>query len=135
MKKALTIAALLLAAVTGTASAADKYDLKIDSKAAKASTKSVASLKITPKGEFHVNVDYPVKLKLVAPAGVTLEKETQVAKDATTFTKDAAEFKVAFTADSPGKKSFTGELKFAVCTEKDCHPQVEKVAFEVDVKK
>lgn len=41
----------------------------------------------------------------------------------------------SFTPESAGKKSFTGELRFAVCEgEKACVPKTEKISFTVDVK-
>jgi hypothetical protein len=134
MKKVLTVAALLLTAMIGTATAGEKFDLKIDSKAAKVSAKAVAKVVITPKGEFHVNTDFPAKLKITGPSDVKIEKATLTVKDAAKLTKDVAEFDIAFTAETPGKKVFTGEVKFAVCTATDCLPQTQKIEFTVDVK-
>jgi hypothetical protein len=135
MKKTLAIAALLVTALTGTAIAHDEYTLSIKAPSAKASAKSVAKIKVEPKGKFHINQEFPTKLTINAPSGVTVEKAKQTAKDAAKFDQNAAEFDIAFQADSAGKKSFTGELKFAVCEgENSCHPHVEKVSFDVDVK-
>jgi hypothetical protein len=134
MKRTLTIAALLFASLAGTALAADNYDLSINKPAAKAKSRAVARISVRPKGAFHVNTEYPAKLTVAAPAGVSLEKEKQTGKEAAKLAKDALEFEVAFTADAAGTKSFTGELKFAVCTDTECKPTTEKVSFEVDVK-
>lgn len=136
MKKTLTIAGLLLVAVTGTASAHEKYDVKIDGKSAKASKKAETTIHVTPKGGLHMNLDFPAKLTITAPDGVKVEKATVTKEDKALVKVDAkgGDFKVAFTADGPGKKSFTGVLKFAVCSDKDCMPQTENVSFDVDVK-
>jgi hypothetical protein len=136
MKKTLTIAALFLTAVTGTAFAADNYALSINAPSAKASAKSTATIKIEPKGGYKMNLDYPTKLTLTAPDGVKIEKTklTKADTDEVKVDKSAAAFEVKFTAESKGKKSFTGEVKFAVCTENDCQNKVEKVAFDVEVK-
>jgi hypothetical protein len=136
MKNILSIAALLMTVLTGTAFAHDEdYAVSIKAPAAKASEKGVAKLKVTPKGKFHMNMEYPIKLTISAPSGVTVEKAKQTAKDATKLDQAAAEFDIAFKSDSPGKKSFTGELKFAICEEQtSCHPHAEKVSFDVDVK-
>jgi hypothetical protein len=136
MNKALSIATLLVFAMTGTALAHDEdFDLSINAPAAKAKAKGVAKIKIEPKGKVHMNLEYPTKLTIAAPSGVTVEKGKQTSKDAIKFDKNSAEFEVAFTADSPGQKSFTGELKFAVCEEQtSCHPHSEKLSFKVDVK-
>jgi hypothetical protein len=79
-------------------------------------------------------VDYPTKLSIKAPDGVKIEKEIQRGPDAAKFEKAALDFEVAFTADGAGTKSFSGELKFAVCTDTECKPTTEKIAFDVDVK-
>ncbi len=134
MKKALSIAALLVTAIAGTAFAADNYDLSIKSPAAKAKEKTTATIEIKPKGDFHMNLDYPTKLTIKAPDGVKVEKEKQLGKEAAKFDKEAAKFEVAFTADSPGKKTITGELKFAVCSADKCAPQKETISFDVEVK-
>jgi hypothetical protein len=134
MKKLVSVLALLAAtAALGTAVAGDQYDVSVKAPAAKASARSVATISVTPKGAFHVNTEYPVKLKVNAPDGVTLEKDTLRGPDAKRFEKAGLDFEVAFTAAAGGKKSFTGELKFAVCTDTECKPTTEKVSFDVDV--
>jgi len=133
MKK--TISAILaVLAISGSAFAGSNYTLSVQAPAAKTSVNSVAKIKVVPTGEFHMNLDFPTKLTINAPDGVTLEKAKQAKSDAVKLDKDSAEFDVAFTASSAGKKSFTGEMKFAVCTADNCSPQTSPVAFTVDVK-
>lgn len=140
MKNILTVAALIFASIAGTAVAEDKvpakYEIKIQKPAAKASAKAVAKIQVTPKGAYHMNKDFPTKLTLKTSDGVTLAKEKLTAKDdkdAVKIEKDAASFEISFTASSAGKKSFTGELKSAVCTETTCEPFTEAISFEVEV--
>jgi hypothetical protein len=45
-----------------------------------------------------------------------------------------AEFDVAFTSADAGKKTFSGEFKFAVCSASTCDPKKEKLSFTVEVK-
>ena len=133
MKKTIsTILAVL--AISGSAFAGSNYNLSVQAPAAKATVKSVAKIKIVPTGDFHMNLDYPTKLTITAPDGVTLEKAKQAKSDAVKFDKDSAEFDVAFTAAAAGKKTFTGEMKFAVCTADNCSPQTSPVSFTVEVK-
>ena len=134
MKKALAIAALLVTAFAGSATAADKYDVKVNAPAAKAKAKGVAKISITPKGKYHMNTDYPAKLSLSGSDGLTVEKAKQTKADAAKFDQSAAEFQVSYTSASPGKKSITGELKFAVCADSECVPSTEKISIDVDVK-
>jgi len=134
MKKALSIAALLVTAIAGTAFAADHYDLSIKAPAAKAKEKATATVTVKAKGAMHVNVDYPTKLTLTAPEGVKLEKEKILGKEAAKFDKEELKFDVAFTTDSAGKKTINGELKFAVCDANTCNPKTEKISIEVEAK-
>jgi len=134
MKHLARAAALLLAAASLPALAGGDYEVSIVTPAAKANERAVVRVALTPKGAFHVNTDYPASLKVAAPAGVKVEKEAQTKADAKKFEKQALEFEVAFVSGEAGKKSFTGELRFAVCTETMCNPTKEKVAFDVEVK-
>ncbi len=135
MKMHLSAAALIAATLAlGTAVAGDQYDLTVKSPTAKVNERAAAKISVSPKGAFHVNTEYPIKLTVTAPDGVKLDKQKQTKDDAKRFEKAGLDFEVAFTADGAGKKSFTGEVKFAVCTDTDCKPTSEKVAFDVDVK-
>lgn len=134
MKSTLASAMLFVVALAGTAYAADNYKLSVAAPSAKVSARSVAKIRVEPTSGFKMNLDYPTKVTITPPEGVTLEKAKQTAKDATKLDKTAAEFDVAFTSADKGKKTFTGEIKFAVCTENNCDPKVEKLSFQVDVK-
>jgi len=136
MKKVLTIAALLFASIAGTAVAADKYDVKIEKPTAKASAKAVAKVQVTPKGEYHMNKEYPTKLTLKPVEGVKFESEKLTAKDnkdAVKVEDGATTVQISFTSDTAGKKTITGELKGAVCKAEECVPFTEKISFDVDV--
>lgn len=132
MKK--IVAALLVTlAMTGTAFADGKFNLSVNApKTARASTRTTATVKVSPSEGYKMNLEYPTKLSVTAPEGVKLEKAKLTKADGRVDTK-AVEFDVAFTAETRGKKSFTGELKFAVCTENDCIPQTQAVSFEIEV--
>lgn len=131
MKKLLSIAALFVA-LTGTAFAANNYDLNIVKPAAKVNVKAVATVKVTAKGDYHINTEYPAKLSLTAPEGVKLDRNKLTLQDAT-LTEKVLKFDVKLTASTAGKKTITGELKGAVCTENECLPFNENVSIEVDV--
>lgn len=133
MKRAI-ITVLAVLAISGTALAGGKFKADVKTPAARVNAKASVSVHIEGASGYHFNIDYPARLTITAPSGVTVEKDKLTAKDAVKFAKDGADFAVNFTATTPGKKSFTGELKFAVCTENDCAPQTEKLAFDVDVK-
>lgn len=134
MKKAIaSIVAVLALTSTALAGTNYKLDLKAPS-SAKKGEKATAKLHMEGTGEFHVNTEYPAKLTMDAPSGVTLDKAKQTGRDAVKFEKSGADFAIAFTSSDTGMKSFKGEFKFAVCTDNNCSPTSEKIAFDVDVK-
>ena len=96
--------------------------------AAKKGQPGVVKVHVAPGAGFHVNKDYPTKITVVPPAGVTVAAAKQ------TIAEAGADFEVPITAADAGSKAFTGELKFAVCSANTCDPKKEKLAFTVDVK-
>ncbi|MDC3954987.1 hypothetical protein [Polyangium jinanense] len=133
MKKALSLAAVAILAFAGAAFAGDKYDLKVSPASAKSGSKATAVVTVKAKGAYHVNLEYPHKLVLKAPDGVTVEKAKLVAADAK-VSKEELSFTVVATAAAPGKKTIEAELKGAVCTDTTCEPFTETVSIPVDAK-
>jgi len=132
MTRAVATAFLLLSLVMTRAAFADSsYNVQIDAPVAQKAHKGVAKIHITPGAGFHVNKEYPASMSVVAPAGVTVDK----AKAPPTKVEEAAmDFEVAYTPSEAGKKTFTGELKFAVCSANSCDPKKQALNFTVDVK-
>ena len=111
------------------------YVLKVEAPPAKKGQKAVAKVKITPAAGYHMNKEYPTSLVLSAvPAGVLVDKMKMTMKDAAKWEEAEGEFDVAYTASEPGKKTVTGEIKFAVCSANTCDPKKSNVSFEIDVK-
>jgi hypothetical protein len=135
MKKVFASVAVALVALSSTAFAGGDFKFVVKAPAsAKKGEKTTVPVHIEGKGAYHFNNEYPASIKITAPAGVKLEKDALKKEDAKKFAKDGADFELAFTSSDTGKKSFTGEAKFAVCTEKDCAPQTQAIKFDVDVK-
>lgn len=134
MKKTFASIVAILA-LTSTAFAGGEYKLDVKAPAsAKKGEKATTTIHIEGTGGYHINQEYPTKLTITAPAGVKVDKATQSKADAKKFAEGGADFAVDFTPSETGKKSFTGELKFAYCKTTDCNPKSEKIAFDVDVK-
>jgi hypothetical protein len=134
MKKMIASIVAVLA-ISSTAFAAGNY--KVDVKApasAKKGEKATTTIHVEGTGKYHLNMEYPTKLSITAPTGVKIEKDKQTKADAKKFAEGGADFDVVFTSSETGKKSFTGELKFAWCASTDCNPATEKIAFDVEVK-
>lgn len=112
----------------------DQYALQIDPGEAKVGEEGKVSIKIVPKETWHMNLEYPTKLTVEAPAGVDVPKAKLGKDDAVALTEENCEFAVAFTPSEAGEKTFTGEFKFAVCQDTACVPKTEKLEFKVAVK-
>jgi len=111
------------------------YVLKVEAPPAKKGQKAIAKVKITPAAGYHMNKEYPTSLVLNSiPAGVMVDKMKMTAKDAAKWEEAEGEFDVAYTASQPGKKTVTGEIKFAVCSANTCDPKKSNVSFDIDVK-
>jgi|SRR6185312_8823007 len=111
------------------------YVLKVDAPPAKKGQKAVAKVKITPGAGYHMNKEYPTSLVLSSvPAGVTVDKMKLTMKDAAKWTEQEGEFDIAYTAAEAGKKTVTGEIKFAVCSANTCDPKKSNITFDIDVK-
>ncbi len=95
---------------------------------------AVVAIKLTPKTGWHINKEFPTKLKITAPAGVKLAASTLSAKEAAKFTDDLAVFNVKINASAAGAKSFTGKFRFAMCTDSTCDPKSADIAFTLVAK-
>jgi hypothetical protein len=114
-----------------TARADSSYNVKVEAPPAQKAHKGTARIHITPGAGYHVNKEYPASAKVVAPAGVTLDKD----KVPPSSVQEAAlDFEIPYTPNEAGKKTFTGELKFAVCSANSCDPKKEPLNFTIDVK-
>lgn len=121
-------------AAVAAAGADTSFTLTIDPFTGTAGAAVAGSLKIVPGKGFHVNKDFPVKLALEAPAGVTLAKAVQEQPDATKFDDDNLIFNVKATAAAAGTYNIKGKFKFAVCTASTCDPKSVPVDIAFAVK-
>lgn len=89
---------------------------------------------LTPKPGWKINQEFPTKLKVTAPEGVTVTPESQGMGEAATFSEKAAQFKVAFQATTAGDKAFVANFRFAMCTDATCDPKSADLAWNQVVK-
>ncbi len=90
---------------------------------------AVARLVILPGAGYKMNKEFPTKLTLEPPAGVTLAKLVFEPADAERFSEKELAFAVRMTAPAAGEYTIPGTLKFAVCTDTTCDPKKQKVAL------
>ncbi|HUQ05485.1 MAG TPA: hypothetical protein VM261_23445 [Kofleriaceae bacterium] len=95
----------------------------------KAGGEAVARLVVKPGAGYHMNKDFPTKLTLEPPAGVTLSKAVLEPADAEKFDDNELAFAVKMTPAGVGEYTINGTFKFAVCTDTTCDPKKQKVAL------
>lgn len=112
--------------------------LTIDKMDGKAGAKLVSNLTVTPATGLHIATDYPIKITLTAPSGVTLAKAELTAGgrdkavgDATALTEQRLGFAIAATADKAGVYEITGTLKFGICEKDSCHPKRQPIVISL----
>lgn len=107
----------------------DNYAVAIDApKESKVGQAARTRLRLTGKGKYHVNAQYPISLTVTPPAGVDVPKARLKAADGQVSEKEAR-FEVGFTPRDAGAKVFTAELKFSVCTAQNCDIKKEKITW------
>lgn len=91
------------------------------------------AITLTPRGEYHVNEEYPIRVELEAPAEVGLSK-TELARDDTAeFGEQRARFDVPFTPTGAGEHRVNAKVDFAVCTPENCIPDERTLALVLPV--
>jgi len=99
----------------------------------KSGQEGTVELIISPKGDYHINDQYPYKFKLDAPpAGVSFPKPEFTRADGT-FEEKKGSFKVPFVASKPGKAKIRGTISVSVCSAANCIMDKQTLEREVDV--
>ena len=88
---------------------------------------------LEPRGEFHVNQEYPIEISLKSDGETTFPKASLARPDAAKFDEKSARFDVPFTAKSAGDHKILANVKFAVCTDENCVPDERDLALAVAV--
>ncbi|MFN0245712.1 MAG: hypothetical protein ACKV2T_02315 [Kofleriaceae bacterium] len=119
----------------------DEGTLKIEIPAdAKAGAEVTAKILVIPSEKYKVNKEFPTKLTLTPPAGVTLAKAEMKAGGADESKGDADAFEdkqLAFSVKltpQPGNHKITGTFKFAVCDKDVCLAKKEQIELVVAAK-
>ncbi len=108
---------------------------------AKPGTEVVAKITVKPGKGFHVNTEYPIKLTLTPPSGVTLAKTDFAAGghdkgkgDADALDEQNLAFAVKLTPSAGGNYTVNGKFKFAVCDANQCLPKKENISIALAAK-
>ncbi|HEV8244326.1 MAG TPA: hypothetical protein VGP93_01025 [Polyangiaceae bacterium] len=111
--------------------AEDNFELVIQSKGAyKAGQAGEAEIVLSAKDPFHVNDKYPYKFKGSEAPGLKLGAPI-VTKEAVKLEPKRATMVVAFTPESAGKHTLSGQFSFSVCTDDKCLVEKRDLALEI----
>lgn len=88
---------------------------------------------LNPRGNYHVNTQYPLSIQVEAPSEIRLPDPEIEVGDAAEFGEPRARFQVAFTAASAGQHRVTARVDFAVCTPEACMPECRTLALVLPV--
>lgn len=91
------------------------------------------AITLTPRGEYHVNQEYPISVELEAPAEVGLTKSELERGDTAEFDERQARFDVPFTPTGAGEHHVSAKVSFAVCTPENCVPDERTLALVLPV--
>lgn len=90
-------------------------------------------IRLLPRGEHHVNVDYPFAIALAGPEPVRFAEASLDREDAAELTEQRARFAVPFTPSAAGEHRVTATVDFAVCTSSTCIPEQRTLALVLPV--
>ncbi len=91
-------------------------------------------LTLLPKGDYHINKEYPYKFKLdAAPEGITYPKPVLARADGE-FEEKKGTFKVPFVATKAGSFKVRGTFSMSVCSAANCLIDKQTMEREVDVR-
>ncbi|MDD9940357.1 MAG: hypothetical protein OXU20_04745 [Myxococcales bacterium] len=88
---------------------------------------------LEPRGEYHVNEEYPMSVTVSAGEGLNLPKKELKKDDAAEFGEKRARFEVPFTPATTGEHRVQAHVRFAVCTPETCVPDERKLALALPV--
>ena len=108
----------------------------------KAGTACQVTVKLEALGEYHINKDYPYKLKVADAAGVELLGTDAGGKNI--FSKSAGDFKidgekvatmtVKFKPAKAGSVTLSGTYKMSVCSAANCQLETQELSIAVTAK-
>ena len=113
----------------------DAYTVKITAPSScKSGSECKATVKVSPKGEYHINDKYPVKFTTATAADGLSYTKTTLKKDDGSFSEKEGSLPVGFTSSKAGKVSVGGTLSVGFCKAEACLMEKVELAVDVDVK-
>lgn len=88
-------------------------------------------VRLTPRGEYHVNRNYPWSVTVTPPAAVLVPTATFDTTTAAEMTETIARFVVPFTPTAAGSHAVTAAVDFGICREEACIFQMHNVLVSI----
>jgi hypothetical protein len=107
----------------------EEATLTVGSAEGAAGSEATAAIKVVPAAGYHVSTDFPMKLTLQPPAGVTLAKSVLAKADADQLTEQGLALSVKATAAQPGTYEIKGCFMVGVCDKDSCHPKKQPITI------
>ncbi|MBL4688209.1 MAG: hypothetical protein JKY37_26710 [Nannocystaceae bacterium] len=124
-------------AVAGPSAVADTgYEVGIEApEHAEAGKPAIAKVSVHPHAPWHMNADFPAKLRMSASEGVDLDAVLLTKNDAERLDDEGLVFPVVFTPriGHTGRVTLTGEINFAVCGVAECSPVKVPIEFTLEI--
>jgi hypothetical protein len=89
---------------------------------------------LSPKGEYHINQEYPTSIALNSSAELSFKKNKLLKPDATRFDEKLAKFELPFSAVKNGDFPLEVKASFAMCTAETCIPFDKTLALSLSIK-
>ncbi len=86
-------------------------------------------IQLEGRGDWHVNQDYPIRVKIAADEGLSVHKAELVRADAKRFDEQQVEFLAHVQPSAAGEHGVECEVSFAMCTEENCIREKRTVAM------
>ena len=114
----------------------DGFEIEVETPPKVAAGEAViVKVHVQPRAPWHMNVDYPAKLRMVATAGIELDAPVLNKGDAERLDDNGLVFPVMLTpnVDHHGHTKMVGEIHFAICGAAECAQQQVPVEFSLEI--
>ena len=91
------------------------------------------AVSLKPRGEYHINQDFPMSIAVAASPGLEFPKPQLGKPEAAEFGEQLARFDVPFTPKAAGAHKVEAKVRFAVCTPENCVPDERTLAVVLPV--
>lgn len=113
---------------------ADGYEVVVETSGPASAGHPVAlDVTIEPRDGYKLNLEFPLRVELALPEGVTAGRTRLGRDDARRLDERGAALTTTLTSSVDGEATVLVELRFAVCSDRTCEPKRDQVTFRLRV--